>query len=126
MKPRRGGPHGQATSSILEVNLKERMPRVEEALAAMERALTRARAEQISAIKFIHGYGSSGQGGEIRIAVQKRLRELESAGAIRACIFGEDWSTSDARAWALLKAHPVWKRDPHLGRKNLGITIVVI
>ena len=78
------------------------------------------------ALKFIHGYGSSGVGGEIRVAVQKRLRALEEAGAIRACIFGEDWSASDARTWEMLKAHPEWKKDVHLGKKNLGITVVVM
>ena len=126
MKPRRARARGPASGAIKEINLKEGMPRVEEALGAMERALTRARAERVQVIKFIHGYGSSGQGGEIRIAVQKRLRELESAGAIRACIFGEDWSTSHAGTWGLLKLHPEWKRDAHLGKNNLGITIVAL
>lgn len=110
---------------IPEINLKEGMPRVEEALAVLERSMMRARAEKLAVAKFIHGYGSSGVGGEIRIAVQKRLREMESAGTIHAAIFGEDWSASDAGTWALLKAHPELKADIHLGKKNLGITVVV-
>jgi hypothetical protein len=109
-----------------EINLETGMPRVAEALGAMERGLARARTEKLAVVKFIHGYGSSGVGGEIRVAVQKRLREMESAGAIRACIFGEDWSTSDARTWELLKARPELKSDAHLGTKNLGITVVVV
>ena len=113
-------------SGILEINLEQGMPRVNDAMAEMERGLARARAGKLRVVKFIHGYGSSGVGGEIRIAVQKRLMELESAGRIRACIFGEDWSASDARTWALLKAQPELKTDPHLGRKNLGITVVVV
>ena len=111
---------------IPEINLEEGMPRVHEALGAMERGLARARAEKVAVVKFIHGYGSSGVGGEIRIAVQKRLREMESAGAIRACIFGEDWGASDPKTWALLKARPELKMDGHLARKNLGITVVVV
>ena len=51
-------------------------------------------------IKLIHGYGSSGAGGEIRIAAQKRLTEMATRGEIRACIFGENWAKSDERAWA--------------------------
>jgi hypothetical protein len=111
---------------MLEINLEEGMPRVHEALAAMERSLARARDAKVVAVKLIHGYGSSGVGGEIRIAVQRRLHELQTAGTIRACIFGEDWRASDARAWALLKARPELKSDAHLGRNNLGITVVVL
>ena len=123
MKNRR---RAAGSGGIYEINLEQGMPLVQEALSEMERGLARARAEKIAVVKFIHGYGSSGVGGEIRIAVQKRLREMESAGAIRACIFGEDWSTTDAKTWALLKARPELKTDVHLARKNLGITVVVV
>jgi len=58
--------------------------------------------------------------------VQKRLRELYDDGQIRACIFGENWATSDAQTWTLLKAQPALKSDPHLGKRNLGITIVAL
>lgn len=115
-----------ADGRIPQINLKEGMPRVQEAVAAMEQALIRARAGGVKAVKFIHGYGSSGVGGEIRMAVQSRLRAMERAGQVRTCIFGEDWSTSNAGTWALLKTRPELKADPHLGKKNLGITVVVI
>lgn len=99
------------------------MPLVHEALSRLENELAAAR-RQHSVLKLIHGYGSSGVGGDLRIAVQKRLRELQDDGQIRACIFGEDWTISDARAWELLKLHPELKRDSDLGRANRGITIV--
>lgn len=65
-------------------------------------------------------------GGDIRIAVQKRLREIADAGQIRGCIFGEDWSKSDETAWKLLRMHPELKNDPDLGRGNRGMTVVVL
>ena len=77
-------------------------------------------------LKIIHGYGSTGAGGDIRIAVQKRLYELAEAGQIRGCIFGENWAKSDEATWRLLQAHPELKSDPDLGRGNQGITVVVI
>ena len=77
-------------------------------------------------IKLIHGYGSSGAGGEIRIAVQKRLAEMTSREEVRTCIFGENWAKSDERAWALITARPELKQDSDLGKRNLGITIVVL
>jgi hypothetical protein len=77
-------------------------------------------------LKVIHGYGSSGVGGEIRIAVQKRLREMVEANEIRDCIFGEDWSKSCDETWRLLQKKPEWKGDPDLGRGNRGITMVLL
>jgi len=102
------------------------MPLVPQALAALERELNSARQNGRTILKLIHGYGSSGVGGDIRIAVQKRLHELEHDHAIRGCIFGEDWAASDVRTWALLKSHPALKQDHDLGRCNRGITIVLL
>ena len=112
--------------SIRTINLEAGMPRVHEALAQLERELATARRQRFTVIKLIHGYGSSGIGGDIRIAVQKRLCELQDQGAIREFILGEDWSPSDAQTWALLKFQPSLKADPHLGKRNAGITIVVL
>ena len=51
---------------------------------------------------------------------------MTSRGEIHACIFGENWARSDEQAWALIKAQPELKQDADLGRRNLGITIVVL
>jgi hypothetical protein len=102
------------------------MPTVAEALQHLERELACSRQAGCKVLKLIHGYGSSGAGGEIRIVVQKRLSEMATRGEIRACIFGEDWSKSDERAWALINTHSELKQDADLGRRNLGITIVVL
>jgi hypothetical protein len=102
------------------------MPAVREALQRMEREFAIARKENARLLKFVHGYGSRGQGGDICLAVQKTLLEMVSGGKIRVCIFGENWAKSDAATWQLLKAHPELKDDPDLGRGNRGITIVVL
>jgi len=94
-------------------------------LARLERELASARRSGVFLLKIIHGYGSTGAGGDIRIAVQKRLREMTDSGEIRGCIFGENWSKTDEATWTLLKRSPELKSDPHLGRRNPGITIVV-
>jgi len=112
--------------AIRTVNLEAGMPLVREALAQLNRELTLARQQRCPFLKFIHGYRSTGAGGDIRLAIQKRLRELREQGAIRFCIFGEDWSASDAQTWSLLKSQPTLKADSDLGKRNLGITIVII
>jgi hypothetical protein len=102
------------------------MPTVAEALQHLERELARSRQAGGRVAKLIHGYGSTGAGGDIRIAVQKRLTEMVTRGEIRACIFGENWAKSDEQAWALVNSRPELKQDSDLGRRNLGITIVVM
>jgi hypothetical protein len=102
------------------------MPLVSEALQRLDRELAAAAQSKTTLLKIIHGYGSTGTGGDIRIAVQKRLRELAQAGKIRGCIFGEDWSKSNEETWRLLQANPGLKDDQDLGRRNQGVTIVLL
>jgi hypothetical protein len=112
--------------AVRTVDLKSDMPSVLEALQRMQRELEASRSKGAGLLKIIHGYGSTGVGGDIRIAVQKRLREMVDCGEVRDCIFGENWSTTDETTWRLLQKQPQWKKDPHLGRRNLGITIVIL
>jgi asparagine synthetase A len=109
---------------IKTVNLKSDMPSVQEALQRLDREIAVARQVGAVLLKVIHGYGSSGAGGDIRISVQRRLHELAEGGQIRGCIFGENWSKSDDATWRLLRAHSALKNDADLGRRNRGITIV--
>ncbi len=102
------------------------MPTVAEALQHLNRELAHAQQTGCKVLKLIHGYGSSGAGGDIRIAVQRRLTEMTGGGEIRVCIFGEHWAKSDEQAWALMNARPELKKDHDLGKRNLGITIVVL
>jgi hypothetical protein len=102
------------------------MPSVSEALQRLAREIANARQQHANFLKVIHGYGSSGEGGDIRIAVQKRLVEMIGRSEVRACIFGEKWSKSDEQTWALIHAKIELKQDHDLGKKNLGITIVVL
>jgi hypothetical protein len=108
------------------VNLKLDLPSVHEALQRLNRELALARQEGLLLLKVVHGYGSTGVGGDIRIAVQRRLQELVEAGEIRGCIFGENWSKSDQTTWRLLQKHAELKSDSDLGRRNPGITVVVL
>jgi hypothetical protein len=114
------------SATMKTVNLKSDMPQVHEALQRLDRELALARQEKLKVFKLVHGYGSTGAGGDIRIAVQKHLIEILQDGQIRACIFGENWSRSDESAWKLLQSHADLKSDSDLGRSNRGITIVML
>jgi DNA-nicking Smr family endonuclease len=108
------------------VNLELGMPTVPLALSLLSDALRMARVEGYSVVKIIHGYGSSGEGGAIRTAVQAELMQRVSTGEIGAFIAGEEWRISDERAWALLRSRPELKQDSDLGRGNNGISMVVL
>jgi hypothetical protein len=113
-------------ANLRMVNLEAGMPTVHDALTRLDQELAAARREGYEIVKLIHGYGSSGAGGDIRIAVQLRLTELARNGQIRSCIFGENWSKSDEQTWKLIQVRPELKQDRDLGRKNLGITVLVL
>ena len=111
---------------IKTVNIEDGMPTVEEARLRLDYELNAARAGKIVALRVIHGYGSSGKGGSLRVAIQLRLRELRESGEIREVIYGEDWRVSDEASWKWLARYPEWKKDNDLGRGNKGISIVIL
>jgi hypothetical protein len=111
---------------IKVVNLEDGMPSVEQARSRLSSELSVARAGGVKILKLIHGYGSSGVGGDLRIALQATLRQMSERREIRACIYGENWRKADESAWALLKQFPELKDDRDLGRGNRGITVVVL
>ncbi len=108
------------------MNLELNRPTVPTALSLLEDALHIARQQGYVAVKFIHGYGSSGVGGDIRIAAQKTLAQKSNDKLVRAFIAGEDWRISNEATWELLKRCPELKQDSDLGRANRGISIVVL
>ncbi|HEY5029457.1 MAG TPA: hypothetical protein VIK39_13690 [Candidatus Angelobacter sp.] len=108
------------------VNLEDGMPKLEEARLRMQHELQVARQQKYAAIKVIHGYGSSGIGGSLRIELQKELQQLVLAGSVKSFVSGEDWRVSNETTWSLLKRFPEWKQDSDLGRNNKGISIVLL
>jgi len=122
----RNNPPSPMAAMIKTVILKEGMPSVEQARARLSSEIQNAQRSGIKVLKVVHGYGSTGAGGELRIALQSTLRQMAARREIRDCIFGENWRTSDERSWTALKQMPELKSDSDLGRANKGITIVFL
>jgi DNA-nicking Smr family endonuclease len=106
------------------IDLEVGMPKVEQARLRMQQELQTARKQGYAAVKLIHGYGSSGVGGALRIELQKDLEQQVRGTAIKCFIAGENWRISDEATWELLKRYPEWKQDSDLGKGNKGISIV--
>jgi len=112
--------------TIEVLNIKGDMPTVEEARRRLLDAIKSARSRSVPVLKVIHGYGSSGVGGQLRSALRKSLARRRKEGVIAEFIFGEAWSAFDERTRACLEQHPALRTDVDLERSNEGMTIVVM
>ena len=108
------------------INLEQGLPTVQQALIKLEQELTTARLEQIRVLTLIHGYGSTGKGGVIRLECRRTLEYLLSKGEIAQVIHGEDFNRRHGFVKNLLSRFPDLSRHPHLNNHNKGISIVVL
>lgn len=108
------------------VNLEQGLPTVKQALSRLQQEIVTASLEQITVLTLIHGYGSSGKGGAIRLECRKTLGYLLSRGEIGMVVFGEDFSHRHPSVKQLLRRFPQLSRHPHLNNHNKGITLVVL
>ena len=106
--------------------LKDGLPSIEQARARLSSEIAAAQQAGLKVLKIVHGYGSTGVGGDLRFALQATLRQMVSRKEIRDCIYGENWRTGDERTWALLKQMPELKSDADLGKRNKGMTVVLL
>ena len=79
---------------VKEINLERGSPTVESAVGRLVNELSTAKRAGYKAAVLIHGYGSSGSGGAIKIAVKEKLKERSLSGIVRNFTGGEDWINS--------------------------------
>ena len=78
-------------AKVKEVNLEKGHPTAEVAVRNMVNHLSTCKAQGYKAVILIHGYGSSGVGGSIKISIRNKLKEPSLMGIIRGVCTGEDW-----------------------------------
>ena len=113
-------------SGIPRLNVKEDMPVVSDALDRMRMGLQEMRSGRVKVVKLIHGYGSTGRGGKIRISVREELASMKRRRQIRDFIPGENFGPADPASRKLVEEDRNMARDPDYGRMNHGITVVVL
>ena len=111
---------------LREVDIKSGMPTVDDAIRRITYNIKNAGPFGVSAIKFIHGYGSTGKGGGIRIEARKYLERQKTRGMIKEFIIGEDFSIFDEKTRKAFLVCGDLRRDGDLERHNNGITIVIL
>jgi len=112
--------------SLIEVNIKSDLPTVDAAIKRITFNIRNAGSSGITAVKIIHGYGSSGSGGKIRAEARRYLESQKKRGLILDYIPGENFSIFDEATRSAFQRCDDLRRDSDLDRHNNGITIVII
>ncbi|PIE57924.1 MAG: hypothetical protein CSA33_05515 [Desulfobulbus propionicus] len=108
------------------INLEKGMPQVRQALERLRSELDSCRRQRVRVVTLIHGYGSSGKGGQIRKEVRRYLEYLLHQGEISAFVPGEQFHGHGGRGKQLLHRFPLLTQHRDYKKNNPGITLVVI
>lgn len=112
--------------ALREVNLELGRPTVDDAIRRLTFELGRSRTVGDTVLKIIHGYGSSGAGGRIRLEARSYLSRLKTQGAIGDFIPGERFSIFDADTLAAFRLCGALRQDRDLERSNNGVTFIIL
>ena len=107
------------------INLELTLPAVRDVPERISRELREARRHKIRVMKLIHGYGSSGKGGKLRLAVRRELTRAQERRQIACFIPGEQFSIFDTDTQRALHTCAELRQDSDLERHNNGIPLVV-
>lgn len=108
------------------INLEDGRPTVKQAMDRLALELRLAKRQKVKVLKLIHGFGSTGNGGKIRVAVRRELEEQLKRGTIGLVIPGEKWTIFEEDTRTLLQLCPELRKDADIDRHNNGITMVCV
>ena len=107
---------------IKELNLEYGIPAAEDAIKMLKSCIDTCKKDKIGCLYIIHGYGSSGKGGKIRIKARQWLNAQIKNGKIKSVIYGEDFDIFNFNALRLKNQYK--ELEKFLNTCNHGITIV--
>ena len=112
--------------NIREVNLEAGHPTADAAIRRLTYELLTARKLGYRAVKLIHGYGSSGQGGRIRVETRAYLSRLLGRRQLKTVLTGEQFSIFDQATRDAFALCGELRKDNDLDRHNNGVTFVIL
>ena len=113
-------------NTLREVNLEQGMPFAADAVRRLTFEVHHSKDLGCAVLKIIHGYGSSGKGGKIRVAARERLDFLQRKGEIRWYIPGEKFTIFEDATRRAFQLCPELRKDRDLERSNNGVTFIVL
>ncbi len=114
------------SGDLREVNLEIGKPIVDVAIRRLTFEIHHSRRLGVSVLKIIHGYGSTGTGGKIRVAARRYLMSLEARGEIKGIIPGEVFSIFDETTRQAFLICDALRQDRDLERHNNGVTFILL
>jgi len=105
-------------------DIKSDMPFTDEAGKRLS-DIIRGNRKKEKVIKIIHGYGSSGVGGKIKVTVHKSLKKKLSNHEIKAYIPGESLRSMMGFVDVIQKYKHLIKNDSDYKKCNDGITYII-
>lgn len=114
------------SEKMFVVNIKENMPICEEAIKTLSAEVQKAKNRGIQILKIIHGYGSSGKGGELRWCLREYLDSMINRNIILNYLEGENLTTVSTKGNRILNQYPILRKDKDFNRKNRGVTFIIL
>ena len=108
------------------VNIKQNMPTCDEAIKLLSIEINSARNSGGKILKIIHGYGSSGKGGELRWCLREYLSSMIIRNYIGDFLSGEELTSSSDKGDMILRRYPQLRKDKDFNRKNRGVTFIIL
>ena len=109
-----------------EINLETGKPAADTAIKRLTFELHNTKRLGVRVLKIIHGYGSSGTGGKIRVEARAYLERLRKKGEVKSIVTGEQFSIFDEATRAAFAIDNDLRADRDLERHNNGVTFVVL
>ncbi len=113
-------------SNLREINLEEGKPTAAAAIRRLTFEISFSRRSGVAVLKIIHGYGSSGTGGRIRVEARGYLLRLKERREIRDFIPGEQFSIFEEPTRAAFLLCGQLRKERDLERHNNGVTYIVL
>ena len=107
-------------------NIKNDQPTTETALNRLKKYIYGAKSNHVKVLKIIHGYGSSGVGGDIRYTIREYLQKYKYSTMFKYYVPGEEFSISYSSGIKLVNQFPHLRSDSDWNGNNKGITFIVI
>ena len=105
-----------------EINIKEDMPIVADAMRYLQDSITRLKSDKYDVVLVVHGYGSTGKGGAICAKARQWLKAQERNAKVKKVIFGEEFTLFNFEALAL--KNKCRELESLLRVCNNGVTVV--
>ncbi len=116
----------KAAEKIRCKNIKSDLPTTETALNRLVRYLYGAKADGVRVLKIVHGYGSSGKGGDIKYIVREYLENQKYSPLFKYYVPGEEFCHDYDNGRKIVQQFPALQKDNDWNKYNKGITLIVL